>query len=310
MLGPMASKAAVRKPRAKAPASEAAKRARRAPVAPADVQDRRYLGSQIRLSESNGTPLYLQLANQLKYLIATDAPASARRLPSARHLADHLSINRNTVLGAYALLRRDGYVTANRGAGTVVLAAPGTRDPYRDAVLRPEVLSLVEELVARAATAGIPVEQLAALVVSRGNATDERPPLRVCFVECNEQSISHFAGPIEREFGVQVDSVLLDQVGSAAARGDLRDIDCVVTTFYHFSTARKALHQAGVQHELFAIGVRPHVSILEELERLPRGTIVGVVYFGPDDGLHGRAARAHGDGHRADGHQGQAGAAR
>ncbi|HEV8470459.1 MAG TPA: GntR family transcriptional regulator [Candidatus Limnocylindria bacterium] len=243
---------------------------------------KRFLGRRIRLSETSGRPVYMQLADQLKYLIATGELEPGTRLPSARHLADNLSINRNTVLSVYALLRRDRYAKGNRGGGTVVLPLGRARDAYRDVVLRPDVLDIVEQMVSRALGLGVTPEQLVSLVASHANTRELQAPLRVCFVECNRQSLSHFAGPMESEFGVRVRPLLLDDLEAAHARGDFRDADCVVSTFFHLTAVRGALRDLGLDAELFAIGVRPHVSVLEKLERLPRPAAIGVVYFGQE----------------------------
>jgi hypothetical protein len=48
------------------------------------------------------------------------------------------------------------------------------------------------------------------------------------------------------------------------------------------TAVRRFLRDLGVEVEVFAIGVRPHVSVLEKLERLPRPATVGVVYFGQE----------------------------
>ncbi|MGH2473479.1 MAG: GntR family transcriptional regulator [Candidatus Limnocylindria bacterium] len=245
-------------------------------------EPKRYLGRRIRLSETSGRPVYRQLADQLEYLIATGELEPETRLPSARHLADNLSINRNTVLSAYALLRRDRYAKGNRGGGTVVLPLSRSRDAYRDVVVRGDVLDIVEQMVSRALGLGVTPEQLVSLVASHVNTREHQPPLRVCFVECNRQSLSHFVGPIEREFGVRMRPLLLDDLEAAHARGDFRDADCVVSTFYHLTAVRRFLRDLGVEVEVFAIGVRPHVSVLEKLERLPRPATVGVVYFGQE----------------------------
>lgn len=253
-----------------------------------DGRNGRSLDSQILLSGTSGTPVYLQLANQLKYLIVTGDLAPGDRLPSARHLADNVSINRNTVLSAYAILMRDGYVFANHGGGTVVLPSSSTSDPYRAVAMRPEVLALVGEVVARASQLGVLPGELASLVASHAGARSERSPLAIAFVECNRQSLSHFVDPIQREFDVAVRPILIEDVSTAAGRREMEGIDCVVTTFYHFAEVRRLLGRAGHPAEVFAIGARPHVSILEALERLPRPSTVGVMYFGHEG--DGRAA--------------------
>ena len=59
----------------------------------------------------------------------------------------------------------------------------------------------------------------------------------------------------------------------------MRDLDCIVSTFFHLSEVRRLLRDTRVESELFAIGVRPHLSVLEALERLPRRSTVGVMYY-------------------------------
>ena len=45
---------------------------------------------------------------------------------------------------------------------------------------------------------------------------------------------------------------------------------------------RRTLHESGCDIELFAIAVRPRLGVLEQLERLPRGSKVGVAYVSED----------------------------
>lgn len=273
------TRAALARPRRASPRDPRGELPLRAADRP-DGKDGRTLDSRILLSGTSGTPVYLQLANQLKYLIVTGDLAAGDRLPSARHLADNVSINRNTVLSAYAILRRDGYVAANHGGGTVVLPSSSTSDPYRAAAMRPEVLTLVDQVVARGSELGVLPGELASLVASHAGTRSQRSPLAIAFVECNRQSLSHFVDPIQREFDVTVRPVLIQDVTAAAARREMEGIDCVVTTFYHFAEVRRLLGRAADSTEIFAIGARPHVSILDALERLPRPSTVGVMYFG------------------------------
>jgi hypothetical protein len=72
--------------------------------------------------------------------------------------------------------------------------------------------------------------------------------------------------------------VLLRDLAARAASGALDDADCVISTFFHLSEVRRIL-QDGSHRELFAIGVRPHLSVLHQLARLKRGSTVAVAYF-------------------------------
>jgi GntR family transcriptional regulator len=241
----------------------------------------RGVDGRIRLSQHSGTSIYIQLADQLKYLIGTGEFGPGTRLPAARHLAANLQINRNTVLSAYALLAEEGYVSGRRGGGTVVVGARATKVAANH--FSPELLALVDHLVERAAAMGLTPEQMAALVVSHARINDPVATLQVCFVECNPHSLEHYVGQIKREFDVTVVPMLLRDLGSAAQRGDLTSTDCIISTFFHLSEVRRILQERRVEAELFAIAVRPHLSMLDQLERLPRGSAVGVAYLGDDE---------------------------
>lgn len=75
---------------------------------------------QIHISPSNGLPIYLQIVNQVKYLVASGRLAAGEELPPIRVLAEQLVINPNTVARAYRELETAGVVVKRRTAGTYV----------------------------------------------------------------------------------------------------------------------------------------------------------------------------------------------
>ena len=74
-------------------------------------------------SETGGGPLYLQLADALRDLIANRQLASGKALPPERELAEGLTVGRITVRNAYRELMRTGEVEVRRGSGTFVSSA-------------------------------------------------------------------------------------------------------------------------------------------------------------------------------------------
>ena len=76
----------------------------------------------IHLSTSNGVPIYLQIVNQVKYLVSSGRLAPDEELPPIRTLAEQLLINPNTVARAYRELELAGVVIKRRTAGTYVSA--------------------------------------------------------------------------------------------------------------------------------------------------------------------------------------------
>jgi GntR family transcriptional regulator len=78
---------------------------------------------QIRISPNDGVPIYLQIVNQVKYLVAAGRLAPGEEIPAIRVLASQLLVNPNTVARAYLELERAGVVSKRHGSGTYVSAA-------------------------------------------------------------------------------------------------------------------------------------------------------------------------------------------
>ena len=77
----------------------------------------------IEISLQDGVPIYRQIANQVKYLVASGQLAADEELPPIRVLAEQLLITPNTVVKAYSELAAEGVVYKRRGAGTYVASA-------------------------------------------------------------------------------------------------------------------------------------------------------------------------------------------
>ncbi len=74
----------------------------------------------VKLSKSDPTPLYIQLACELAKLIQAELLCEGMKLPTIRLLAKQLSINRDTVVSAYKLLEQQGLVESHIGKGTYI----------------------------------------------------------------------------------------------------------------------------------------------------------------------------------------------
>lgn len=74
----------------------------------------------IEISLQDGVPIYRQIANQVKYLIASGQLQAGTELPAIRVLAEQLLVTPNTVVKAYGELESSGLVVKRRGSGTYV----------------------------------------------------------------------------------------------------------------------------------------------------------------------------------------------
>src|SRR3954469_17053831 len=74
----------------------------------------------LRITKADGLPIYLQIVNQVKYLVASGRLETGEELPPIRTLAEQLLVNPNTVARAYRELELAGVVTKRRTTGTYV----------------------------------------------------------------------------------------------------------------------------------------------------------------------------------------------
>jgi GntR family transcriptional regulator len=78
---------------------------------------------QIHIQAQGGVPIYLQVMQQIKYLVASGRLQPGDELPSIRTLAEQLIVNPNTIARAYRELETAGVVEKRRTAGTFVAEA-------------------------------------------------------------------------------------------------------------------------------------------------------------------------------------------
>ena len=100
----------------------------------------------ISLDYKDKRPLYEQISEKLKELMAVGGFMENSRLPSVRALAVDLSINPNTIQRAYAELERQGYIYSIKGKGNFV-AETKVLQYLKSEELKERFSRLVEEAI-------------------------------------------------------------------------------------------------------------------------------------------------------------------
>jgi GntR family transcriptional regulator len=80
----------------------------------------------LELDFRSGIPIYLQLVDRIKEMIANGQLRSGDQLPTVRAMAQELRINFNTVARAYRILDENGVISTQQGRGTYILEIPPT----------------------------------------------------------------------------------------------------------------------------------------------------------------------------------------
>ena len=114
----------------------------------------------ITIDERDARPLYQQIVDEIKGLIARGELQEGSSLPPVRQISADLGVNLNTVAFAYRRLQKDGLIRVKHGSGAVVMSRKvggKTEEQLRlqlrtaltqlilAGLKKPEIKSLVEE---------------------------------------------------------------------------------------------------------------------------------------------------------------------
>ena len=119
---------------------------------------------QIHITATDGVPIYLQVVNQIKYLVAAGRLIAGEELPAIRTLAEKLMVNPNTIARAYRELETAGIVEKRRTAGTYVT---DQGSPLARRERRKILTDRVDQLLAEAIQMDIDVDEVIKIVQQR-----------------------------------------------------------------------------------------------------------------------------------------------
>jgi len=99
----------------------------------------------ITVDERDARPLYQQLVDEIKTLIAKGELAEGTSLPPVRQVAKDLGVNLNTVAFAYRRLQKEGLIRVRHGSGAVVSSKTLREKP--DDRLRAQLRTALTQLI-------------------------------------------------------------------------------------------------------------------------------------------------------------------
>jgi GntR family transcriptional regulator len=101
----------------------------------------------LTIDTADPRPIYQQVADGIKELIARGKLTEGTSLPPVRQLAADLGVNLNTIATAYRELQKDGLLVIKHGSGSVVAARPNTERSQNE-LLQPLRTALTELVLA------------------------------------------------------------------------------------------------------------------------------------------------------------------
>jgi molybdate-binding protein/DNA-binding transcriptional regulator YhcF (GntR family) len=149
----------------------------------------------IVVSNRSQVPIYKQIAEQVKNLIANNQLKPGQQLPTVRDLSHRLEVNPATVARAYQELEQEGILGASRRRGTIVLG--DTDSPQRLPLRQNRLSSTVNNLILEALSLGYTPEELeAAFTLQLARWRIQRETVEVAANKNNppSQKIIHIVG--------------------------------------------------------------------------------------------------------------------
>ncbi len=124
----------------------------------------------ITIDESDRRPIYQQLVDEIKAIIAAGELSEGSSLPPVRQVAADLGVNLNTVAFAYRRLRDEGLIKVRHGSGAIVTArsSPRANREQLEAKLMPVLTDLV--------LSGLSKAEIVALVTAGLNTLSREQP--------------------------------------------------------------------------------------------------------------------------------------
>lgn len=125
----------------------------------------------LQIDFKSGTPVYLQLVDQVRHAAASGSLRAGEPLPSIRPLAEELRVNRNTIAKAYAELESQGIIESIPGKGCFLkeVNSPLTKSARNDLLTQE-----IDRAIVAAHHLQIPDEDLLALMRKRLDAFDRK----------------------------------------------------------------------------------------------------------------------------------------
>jgi GntR family transcriptional regulator len=125
----------------------------------------------ISINLADGVPIYRQIVNQVKYLVASGLLQPGEELPPIRTLALQLKVTPNTIVKAYGELESSGVIQKRQGSGTFV--SEGRPQPVALRERRRVIEQRIDALLAEAHQLNFTAEEILRMVRERKAAMDE-----------------------------------------------------------------------------------------------------------------------------------------
>jgi GntR family transcriptional regulator len=125
----------------------------------------------ITINTKDGVPIYRQIVNQIRYMVASNLLQPGEEISPVRTLALALNVTPNTVVKAYDELQAAGVIFKRRGAGTYI---SDEQSPLADRERRRIIEARIDALLAEAHQLDFSAQDLLELIRDRQTQLGEK----------------------------------------------------------------------------------------------------------------------------------------
>ncbi len=215
----------------------------------------------LSIERDSGTPIYLQLKDQIRRAISVGELRPSNPLPSIRKLESSLGVNRNTIRRAYLELHAEGTLILQKGKEAVIAPRRGSS---RTKVSAQQVMKLARKIVQKVETEGLDSIWFTSAYQQAAVEHDKRYP-KLVFIECSQAQVDYFIRIMEKTWNRRVCGIDLNHLRENQALVP-PSIKYVLSTELHIAEVKKILH--GFDHTFIEIKARFSSTFFRDVYRL------------------------------------------
>lgn len=231
-----------------------------------------------KVNTNINTPLYKQLAENIRWSISTGKVTNGWTLPPLRQLASKFNLSVNTVRAAYKLLEEQQLVVTRPHHGTEVvnLLVPKSIKPNDDISATTE--DYISDAISKAFLSGYGTEEIRSMferALERAAVLDYSN--RILFVECSEHDARSLGEQISSTLGIYVDPVILEDLGSylSQLKTSKHKYEAIVTTYFHYATVMQVAQSYDMP--IYGVVVEMGSETLNYISSMPAQSKIGLV---------------------------------
>lgn len=232
----------------------------------------------VRLDPQSPVPLYHQIAETLRYQLATGQLRAGDSLPTLREAARRWGVNLHTVRRAYGELARVGLIFIRRPHGAQVTGVgTGGSSSVNVAGLREFLAETVERARERF---GLTPSRLSELLITGSMGREAaRESSMASFVECSELQAADYANQVAARWSVTVRAWSMDAEGEPPPGP-------IVSTYFHYNEVRS--RWPGRHRDMRFVSVKVDPTLAELLSSRKRGSPSAMVVLAEVGGERAR----------------------